>query len=83
MGSTVYATLRQETLSISITMPCPDCKEILRKRNQHLNNTRVMFTQCMITLGQHVCVCVCVCVCCAHVCEAVVYVPMESEDRRP
>lgn len=44
IASILYTNLKQEIFGISITMPCPDCHKIWRRRNQHLNNKRKTFT---------------------------------------
>jgi hypothetical protein len=46
MGSKPYTTLRQE---INLLLH-PDATRHEGQRNQHLNNTRIIFTQCTITL---------------------------------
>jgi hypothetical protein len=45
--------LRQEFLDMSIAMPFPHWNKIGGQRNQHLNNTRITFTQCTKTLRLH------------------------------
>jgi hypothetical protein len=39
-----------ETVRISIAMPCLDCNQTRGQRNPHLNNTRIIFTQCTMAL---------------------------------
>jgi hypothetical protein len=50
MESNVYTNLDQEILGISISIPCLDFNKIWVHRNQHLNNTRIIFTQYKPTL---------------------------------
>ena len=50
MGSSVYTNLRQEILRRSIPAPCPHGNQIWGQGSQHLTDTRVIFTQCTITL---------------------------------
>ena len=55
MVSTIYINLRQEILDLSLTNAMSQLKQNMREmlRNQHLNNTRVNFTQCTAILCLH------------------------------
>lgn len=56
-GKIVYTNLRKEILDMSITVLCPDWNKVRGQGNQHLNNTRIAFTQCTWTACLHLCVC--------------------------
>lgn len=52
-GSNFYTTLWQEII-INITVLCLDYNYIWGgERNQHLNNRKIIFIQCTVTLWQH------------------------------
>jgi hypothetical protein len=44
MGSEAHTALRQETLRISIPIPCLHCNQTLRQRHRHLN-IKIIFTE--------------------------------------